>query len=336
MYPLGLFIGSPILGSLSDHFGRQKLIVGSLLCATVGYVISALALHYHHFFILLLSRFFTGFMEGNIGILRAAVADQTALNKHQAFGMIGTGTTLGYTVGPLLGAILSNSNIVSWFDFTIPFYTGACTTLIAAIIAQILLQEPAKRQPQKNQAGDKKASKRLLQRFNIIRQLHILCRNRSLKWLFISGFCFWFAVDTYYEFYPAYLVKIFGMNAFDIALLTVVMSLGIVFGNLLSRFWARHFADIPIVFWHIILFILILTVTLLTSHLLSLYIVFSLTGIFIAITSNHLNVQISEIANVNQQGEALGMATGLRMLGDAFSQPVFLYSVRLLVLWELP
>ena len=50
VYPLGLFIGSTILGSLSDHYGRQKLIVGSLLSAMIGYVLTAFALHTHNFY----------------------------------------------------------------------------------------------------------------------------------------------------------------------------------------------------------------------------------------------------------------------------------------------
>ena len=262
--------------------------------------------------LLLFSRFFTGFMEGNIGILRAAVVDRSAADKHRAFGMIGTGVTLGYAIGPLLGACLSNSKLVYWFNVTTPFYAGAFTTFIAAIIAWLFLHEPIK-----HQLGPQNQPKPLMQHFNIFRQLHTLCRNRSLMLMFISSFCFWFAVDIYYEFFPAYLVEIWGMDALAIALLTVALSFGLVLGNGLSRFIAQYYADIPVIFWHIILYALMLGATLLVSHLFILYVAFSLTGIFIAISSNHLTVQVSEHASADQQGEALGMATGIRMLGDS-------------------
>lgn len=313
IYPLGIFLGSPVLGGLSDHYGRRKLIIMSLFGATLGYVLTALALHYNNLYLLLFTRFLTGFAESNVAILRSAVADMPDINKHHGFGLIGVGLTMGYIIGPPLGGILSDPSIVAWFNFATPFYLAAGIVLIAAFLAWIILVEPVK---QENSLQLK--SRSMKQRFDIVGQLRCLCNDRSLKLLYLAGFFFFLGVDTYYEFYPAFLVDKWGMQALVIALLTAVLSVGIAIGNaVLSRFYANRYAIMPTIFWHMLLYAAMIIITLLVSKILPLYIVFTVTGLFIGVTSNHFYVQISETAEEHQQGEALGMATGLRMLGDA-------------------
>ncbi len=313
VYPLGLFLGSPILGNLSDHYGRKKLIICSLLCASVGYALSVYALWMHSLILLLFSRFFTGFVEGNVSVFRSAAADIPELNKYQAFGFVSTGITLGYTIGPLLGGVLSNPHICSWFNYYLPFALGAFITMLGAVIAWIILDETAKNKPKEHSLYFQ-----IKQHINIIRQLRYLCQNPRLQLLFTASFCFWFGVDSYYEFYPVFLVKAWAMNTTGIALLTAVMSLGIALGaSWCSRLLSDLFSSRTIFLTHIMLYIMMLILTLTVSKLFMLYLVFTLTGIFIAVVSNLFNVKISDVADIEHRGVALGMATGLRMLGDA-------------------
>src|SRR5262249_45284843 len=74
-YPLGQFIGSPILGGCSDRYGRKRMLILSLSGSIVGYFLSALSLQFNVLWILLFSRFLTGFMEGNLAIVRAMATD---------------------------------------------------------------------------------------------------------------------------------------------------------------------------------------------------------------------------------------------------------------------
>ena len=214
----------------------------------------------------------------------------------------------------MLGGVLSDPNIISWFSFRTPFYVAAGMTIVAALAAWTMLPEFPKKIPQTDTPAQ---TKRFIQHFNIVGQLKYLCKDRTLKLLFLASFCFFFAVDTYYEFYPAYLVKIWNMGALGIALLTASLCLGLMFSSaFLSRFLAKRFAVMPTIFWHMLFFSLMLSITLLASHLLPLYVVFCLTGVMISVVSNQFYVQVSEVAHKDQQGEALGMAMGLRTLGD--------------------
>src|SRR3990167_8485420 len=112
-YPFGQFLGSPILGALSDQLGRKKLLLQSMLGTGCCYIFSALSIHYGLIWILIFSRFFTGFLEGNLAIAQASISD-VASNKHKGFGALTAMASLGYVFGPLLGGILSNSHWSSW------------------------------------------------------------------------------------------------------------------------------------------------------------------------------------------------------------------------------
>ncbi|CRX37925.1 MFS transporter [Estrella lausannensis] len=70
-YPLGQFIGSPILGALSDDYGRKRLLAGTLFLNAFFNLLTAFALKWHLVELLILSRLLSGFMEGNIAIARA-------------------------------------------------------------------------------------------------------------------------------------------------------------------------------------------------------------------------------------------------------------------------
>lgn len=315
-YPLGVFLGSAVLGGLSDFYGRRKLIIGTLFSAALGYVVTAFALHIDNLYLLLLGRFFTGFVEGNISIVRSAVADMPNINKHRGFGIIGGATTIGFVIGPLLGGTLSDSRIISWFTFSTPFYFSSLIVLLGGILALVFLHEPT--QSRQHQNVTQSLSKQLSEHFNIIHRLRLLCRNRSLKFLFITSFCFFFAIDTYYEFYPAFLVKMWNMQSLSIAILTAVLSFGLTLGNVwLSRFLSERFKTVPTIFCHILLYASTLVAILFTTKISLLYVLFIFSGIFIGVSANHFYVEISKTASEDQQGQALGMGFGLRMLGDA-------------------
>ncbi len=73
-YPFGQFFGAPVLGSLSDDYGRKRTITFSLIVAAFCYLVTGIAIHMRYLELLILSRFATGLMEGNIAVARAMAA----------------------------------------------------------------------------------------------------------------------------------------------------------------------------------------------------------------------------------------------------------------------
>ena len=101
IYSLLQFVFAPIMGSLSDRFGRRPILIASLTGIAVSYVIWFFA---GSFYLLLLSRLIGGIMSGNISTASAVVADVTTPgNRSKGMAIIGMAIGLGFIVGPALG-----------------------------------------------------------------------------------------------------------------------------------------------------------------------------------------------------------------------------------------
>ena len=112
-YAIMQFIFSPVLGGLSDRFGRRPILLMSLLGIGVDYIFMALAPTIAWLFV---GRVFSGLFGASFTTASAYIADVSEPEKRaQNFGMIGAAFGLGFIIGPVLGAVFSK------FAITIPF-----------------------------------------------------------------------------------------------------------------------------------------------------------------------------------------------------------------------
>ncbi len=102
-------VATPILGRLSDRFGRRPIILASLFGNGIAMLIFAIAAEQSWLPLLFLSRILAGATAGNLAACQAAVADVTSGAERAAgMGRIGAGIGLGMVVGPVLGSALSH------------------------------------------------------------------------------------------------------------------------------------------------------------------------------------------------------------------------------------
>src|SRR2546426_4947016 len=108
VFALMQFFFSPVLGVLSDRFGRRPVILLSNLGLGLDYVVMALAPTIGWLF---LGRIISGITTSSIPTAMAYIADVTPKEKRAgAFGMIGIAFGLGFAFGPAVGGLLSNAN----------------------------------------------------------------------------------------------------------------------------------------------------------------------------------------------------------------------------------
>jgi DHA1 family tetracycline resistance protein-like MFS transporter len=122
IYALMQFFGSPILGSLSDRYGRRPIILIATAGSAADYVIMACAPNLSWLFV---ARTIAGFTAGVMATGNAYIADVTPPEKRAgAFGLVGAAFGLGFIIGPALGGFLGN------IDLRLPFWFAAgCSTL---------------------------------------------------------------------------------------------------------------------------------------------------------------------------------------------------------------
>jgi len=204
--PVGLLIGTAVLGSLSDRFGRRPLLLGTAAGAALGHVLTAWALSVHSYPLFLLARFGTGLLEGQSAIVRAMLADrlQGPLRKH-AMSWLNGALHLGWLFGPLLAGFT-----VGW-GLTVPFWIAASALVLGAVLVVIALPRQAV------QHGPSW--------WQVARERHAfnLLRHPGLRTLFGVQLAYTCGVTAFYEFYPLWLVEVGHYDTRAIALVNVGM-----------------------------------------------------------------------------------------------------------------
>ncbi len=136
------FIAAPIIGALSDRFGRRPVLLISIFGLAIDYVIMALAPNLAWLFV---GRIISGVTAASFSTAGAYIADVSAPEERaQNFGLIGSAFGLGFVLGPFLGGLLGQ------VDPRLPFWAAAGLGLINGLYGLFVLPEslpPERRSP---------------------------------------------------------------------------------------------------------------------------------------------------------------------------------------------
>lgn len=136
VFALMQFLFSPLLGNLSDKYGRRPVILISLLVFCLDYIILALA---HNYSLLMMGRIMAGITGASFTAATAYIADiSTPETRAKNFGLIGAAFGLGFIIGPALGGLLS-----IW-GLRAPFYAAAILCFINFLYGYFILPESLK------------------------------------------------------------------------------------------------------------------------------------------------------------------------------------------------
>lgn len=133
VYAAMQFLFAPILGGLSDRFGRRPVLLVSLLGAGLDYLLMAVA---PNLWVLFLGRVIAGITGANLTVANAYIADVTKPeDRARNFGLIGAVFGIGFIIGPALGGFLGN------FDLRLPFFAAAGIALLNWLYGWFILPE---------------------------------------------------------------------------------------------------------------------------------------------------------------------------------------------------
>jgi DHA1 family tetracycline resistance protein-like MFS transporter len=209
------FLCSPLLGALSDRYGRRPVILISCLGMGLDYIFMAIA---PSLTLLLIGRIISGITAATIATSFAYIADVTTPDERaKSFGIVGMGFGLGFVLGPAIGGLLGG------FDPRLPFWVSAAACLVNAAFGWFVLPESLP--PERRMAFAWK-------RANPVGSLRLLLSHRQLIGLAAIDFI----VNTAHQVLPSIFVLYagyrYGWNETTVGLTLafVGVSTGIVSG----------------------------------------------------------------------------------------------------------
>lgn len=302
IYALAQFIFTPILGSLSDRYGRRPVIITSLVIEAIALALTALASTLPLLFV---ARFIGGVGSSNIGSAQAVVSDVTPpTGRARGMGLIGAAIGMGFVVGPAIGGVLAP------LGPAVPFWAAMGVAIVNTLLVALFLPETRKRGVTAAEAHKGKGFSVLLAGWQQALRHPVVARLAIINLLFNVAFTAMEAI------YPLFSQHVFGWTAMQngyiftyVGIVIVIMQGGLI-GRLVKRFGERTLLIAGLIMLAIGLGLLPWS-TQLGLMLVALGILSAGDG---AVTPT-ISTLLSFASSVDTQGETLGFAQGLAGLG---------------------
>lgn len=288
------FVFSPILGRLSDKYGRRPVLFVSMLGSAVGYVVLGLA---NTLVLVFVGRIISGITGGNISAAQAYIADVTTKeNRAKGMALFGAAFGLGFVLGPAIGGITSK------YGVHVPFFIAAVLSLIAATAVYLVLPESRRL---RTDLSDEASVGRIAELLGSLREPKFGTISLTYFLLVTAFSIMTYAFVLYTAFSFRYNAE---QNGYLFALvgLTAVFGQGVLFGPLVKRFgetWLAAFGCLLMA----VTFILIPFVSPAFAGLAGLLGVCIMLAFANSLASPSLTSLASKITHEHRQGSALGI-----------------------------
>lgn len=307
-YPILQFFGAPMLGSLSDRYGRKPMLILSLIGTLIGYLLFAWSILMQNIELLFISRALPGFFGGNIAIILSSISDVSdSKSRAKNFGLVGMAFGLGFILGPTIGGILADDSVVSWFNAATPFWFTAGLTFLNVLMVQFRFRETI---------GQKRETS--INIFTGFRNIGVAFRAPNLRSIFIVILLLSLGFSFFTQFFSVLLIQKFSFAEKDIGLLFGWIGIWLaITQGLVVRQVSKYVSSDTVITYSIFALSISLALLLLPDQGYWFYILNPLVALSQGMTSPNLTAVVAEQASPAQQGEILGINQSMQSLGQA-------------------
>lgn len=317
------FVFGPILGNLSDAYGRRAVLLVSLFVMSLDYVVMALA---GTIWLLLIGRIVGGVTAATHATAAAFMADVSKPHEKAAnFGLLGAAFGVGFVLGPVIGGLLAE------YGTRAPFWAAAGLSALTFLAGLLVMPETV---------TDKTRRSFSLRRANPVNSLRAIAALPGIRPLLWVYFLYSVSIYVYPAIWAYFTTERFGWSPQMIGLSLGIYGIGMaaVQGGLI-RPATRYLGErITIIFGMAFGIISFLLLTLLTNGFIALMLI-PITALG-AVVTPALQALTSRATPDSQQGELQGVLTSLHALSMVLSPlamtSVFAYFVRPGTAYYLP
>ena len=307
-YSLMQLIFSPILGRISDIYGRKKILVLCLIGSAISYFLLYFATN---FALVLFARSVAGLFGSTTAIANAYVTETTSsINRSKGMGLIGAAFGLGLVFGPVIGGYFGGGDINN-IDYKTPFFFAFVVAIISCLLAYFILIEPKKRNKQFISINFLDSFKDLIDLFKIPALLFLIILSFLITFSF-AGFETTFALWT--ERAMSWASRQTGY-AFTFTALLVALIQGVFIGKL-----TKKFGELKLLITSCFLMLVgLFFITLSAQNLFYLTIALGILGISVGLGNPSLNSLLSKNLNKGIIGASFGVVQSVGSLARILS-----------------
>ena len=324
VYPTFQFFGAPILGTLSDHYGRKPILLISQAGTLLSWVIFGAAYFANGslwpLLIIAFSRVVDGITGGNQSVANAYLADVTTDEERtKVFGVLGASMAVALMIGPAIGS-LSSAGSIGYLGAAILATVLSTVTLIAMalMLKESLLPE--------NRAHSLDLNP--LHQLNLLSKIHRLAHERALTCLFATRAVFNLVFGSYTTILVLWYADRLLLNQTQVGFMLLAIGVFLIVNELLVLpQFEKRFGDLGTLIAGFILTPIGLFLVRIPDSVW-LYLPFAfILNMGAALTFPTLQSVITKVADERQEGEVQGIDTSIGALFSAFAPVIggFLY-----------
>ncbi|MAI73322.1 MAG: hypothetical protein CMM01_20800 [Rhodopirellula sp.] len=309
MMRFGEFVGSPVLGQISDRYGRKWVLAIAMAVTALGNAAIAWSIQADTVWVIIAGQFFIGFAGVLLVLAQAEIAHwSTGAEKTHRFGLIYMASSLAYVFAPVLGGHLADKKYLSFASYSLPFYAAAGICVLCVVL--ILWRFP-------NSCPVPSAGKRF-EFGKGLREMTDALRIASFRSLLFVNFFLYLGIDFVFQFNPVYFVQQWEFTSSQVGWLMSYTSVSMVCTQWLlikpigKRWTPRIITSISAISLGLLLVLMITP-----SQWQWLCLLLPLIGSCMAIGTTNMSTLLSNTASVESQGRMLGVAHSVRVFGSA-------------------
>ena len=301
------FLAAPLLGDLSDTFGRKKLLTLGVGVLAVAQLLFAAGIALVSLPLLFASRLVAGVAGANFSIVQASIADITKPeNRARNFGLIGGAFGLGFILGPLIGGYIVGLT----GNPALPFLFAGCLGVLNLLFITMML-------PETHHVRTARTAFSLFKAFRNIKTAYLDVDTRPL---YTVSFLQMLGFGIYTSFSGVFLSYRYAFTEADTGTYFAVVGVFIVLSQLfVVRFASARYTERQVLRFALPLLALVLLAQTFVFSVWLLYALIPFTAAAVGLITTNLPALISKGVSASRQGAALGINGSLQALSQGIA-----------------